>query len=255
MRKFGMKSVLQPLGEGAWLLGPLAVFASTALLVIHATHRPISPAGIVLFGTGVVAAYALDHWADKPATQRPHGLLWLAGVAATIGASVACSLPVWKILLAAGLGLIGLAYRSLKKWPLCKTLVVAGTWTIAGVSFPINWQGQDLLLAPLGGALLAVFAAGALLCDFKDHTADAQSGVRTAVVLWGPTVASVVAVGLAICGVAAALTTGHRGLAAAGLALAALASSPKLVSRPVLGPTLVDGALALPAVLILAGLA
>jgi hypothetical protein len=255
MRKFGMKSALPSLGEGAWLLGPLAVCGSTILLVVHATSLPFSPAGAGLFCDGVIAAYALDHWADAPVTQRSSALLWLAALAAASGALAACSLPSWKFCLAAGLGLVGLSYRQLKKWPMSKTVLVAGTWTVAGVSFPVEWSVHHLFLIPFGGALLALFAAGALLCDFKDGAADSQAGVRTLVVLGGPGVAAGVAGLLALGGVLAALSAGRPGLVAAGLALAALAASPRLVSRPVLGPALVDGALTLPAVLILLGLA
>jgi 4-hydroxybenzoate polyprenyltransferase len=136
-----------------------------------------------------------------------------------------------------------------------KTILVASAWTAASVGFPVEWDARDLLLSPFGGALFALFAADALLCDLKDGSADARTGVRSAVVLWGQPVTTILAGGLALTGLAAALAVGRLGLAGAGLALAVLAMCPKLVTRPVLGPALVDGALVLPAVLILAGLA
>ncbi len=250
-----MHRALNYIGRSVWLLGPLAVCGSTTLLAVRATGHPLSRAGTLLFAAGVVTTYALDHWADLPRTRRPQYLLWLAGLAAIMGLLAAVWLPWGKIALAGALGMVGLFYRKLKKWPLSKTLFVAGAWTVAGVCFPIDWQGQDLFFAPFGGALLAIFTAGALLCDFKDCSTDAQAGVRTAVVLWGPRMAALTAAILALGGVVVAVTAGRPGLVAAGVALAALAASPKLISRPVLGPALVDGALALPALLILTGLA
>jgi len=249
-----MRARFHQAGQSAWLLGPLAVCFSTMLLVAHATHRPWSGAGIILFAAGVTAAYALDYWADQP-TRRPQSILLLAAFATLAGFTAAWMLPGWKILLAAALGTVGLAYRHWKKWPLMKTFLVAGAWTLAGVSFPVQWDARDLLLAPFGGALLAVFASGALLCDLKDDEADTRAGVRTAVVLWGRRPAAILAGALAVGGVLAALAADRRGLAGAGLALATLAVFPKVAAQPILGPALVDAALALPAVLILAGLA
>jgi len=246
---------LKCLPDGGWLLGPLAVCGSTVLLVAHATARPVSAAGVVLFAAGVVAAYALDHWVDLPPARRSPLFLYITGLAALTGLMACLWLPGWKIALATALGVVGLSYRSWKKWPLVKTLLIAGAWTAAGVGLPIAWDTRDLFFASFGGALFALFAADALLCDFKDGAADARAGVRTAVVLWGRRTAAIVAAGLAMGGVIAALAAGRPGLAAAGLMLAGLAAFPNLISRPVLGPALVDGALVLPAVLILAGLA
>ena len=249
-----MKQRFEKLGSGVWLLGPLAVCFSMVLLVAHAAGRPLSPAGVTLFVAGVIAAYAFDFWADHPA-QHFNAVLWLAGFATMAGLMAACWLPLWKVALAAALGLAGLTYRRWKKWPLGKTFLIAGAWTAASIGFPVEWDARDLLLSPFGGALFALFAADALLCDLKDGSADARTGVRSAVVLWGQPVTTILAGGLALTGLAAALAVGRLGLAGAGLALAVLAMCPKLVTRPVLGPALVDGALVLPAVLILAGLA
>ncbi len=234
------------------LLGPLAVCLSTVVLIGHVTGRPWSPAGIVLFAAGVIAVYALDFWADQPA-PRPRAMLLLVAAASLVTAAASLALPIWKIALAAGLGLIGLVYRQVKKWPLAKTLLVAGGWTAASVCYPVVWEAQDLLHAPLGGALLALFAANALLCDLKDERRDAGAGVRTAPVLWGRRVTTRLAGVLAIGGMVVALLAHRVGLAGAGLALAALAMAPQTVAQPVLGPALADAALTLPALLILAG--
>lgn len=238
-----------------WLLGPLAVCASTILLVLHATGRPASSAGIVLFVAGVVATYILDHWLDAPARWSRRQLAGAMTPVVLAGLFAALWLPMWKIGLAGLLGFVGIFYRELKKWPLGKTWLVAVSWAAAGACFPVAWDARDLLFAPLAGVLLVFFAAGALLCDFKDSAADARRGVPTAVVLWGPQTAAFVAGGLAVASMFAALLLGRRGLAVAALALAILAAQPKLLARPVLGPALVDGALTLPALLILSGLA
>ncbi len=249
-----MKEELEEFCAAVWLLGPLAVCCSTVVLVVHATGRPLSPAGVVLFAAGVVAAYALDFWADHP-TRRGDAALTLAAVASLAGGVAAWWLPGWKIALAAVLGVGGLTYRRWKKWPLGKTVLVAGGWTAASVGFPVLGNASDLLFPPFGAALFALFAANALLCDLKDGEADARAGVRSAVVLWGPPVAARGAAALAFAGVLAARAVGRPGLAAAGLALTALAVFPNTLAHPRLGPALADGALALPAVLILAGLA
>jgi len=149
---------------------------------------------------------------------------------------------------------VGLGYRSLKKIPLAKTLLIALAWAVAGVGFSVAPSPPLALGLEIRAALFAVFAAGALLCDFKDIEADAQGGIGTAQVLWGPVVAAGLAAVLAMLGVVVSAALHRPGLACAGIVLAGLSLFPRVVSRPVLGPLLVDGALALPAVFILSGL-
>jgi len=249
-----MANTLKRIGGGAWLAGPVAICISSVLLVIHATARPITMAGVVLFAAGVIAAYSLDYWTDYPA-RRTILLPVVIGAAMLAGIGAAFWLPGWKIVLAFLLGVVSLAYRKWKKWPLAKTLMVAGAWTIASVAFPIEWHAHELLSVPLNIAMFATFASNALLCDLKDGAADARAGVYSAVVLWGQPTTTVIAAVLALTGVLAALTAHRLGLAGAGLALCLLAAFPRWVSQPVLGPALVDAALALPALFILAGLA
>jgi hypothetical protein len=245
---------IKRLGAGAWLLGPLAICFSSVLLVAHVTARPISVAGVVLFAAGVMAAYILDYWMDHPA-RHTFLVLATAGLATVVGIEATLWLPGWKIALAAGLGIMSLAYRRWKKWPLAKTIMVAGAWTTASVAFPVQWPAQELLFTPFNVALFALFASNAMLCDLKDGTADSRTGVRSAVVLWGPPATTAIAAGLALVGVFAALAAQRHGLAGAGLVLCLLAAFPRLVCKPVLGPALVDAALTLPAVFILTGLA
>ncbi len=249
-----MAIIIKRIGGGTWLLGPLAICFSSILLVIHATARPITVAGVVLFAAGVIAAYSLDHWTDNPA-RRSFLLPAVASMAMLAGLWAAFWLPGWKIGLAFLLGVASLGYRRWKKWPLVKTILVAGAWTIASVAFPIEWHAHELLSAPLNIALFATFASNALLCDLKDGAADTRAGVRSAVVLWGQPATTTLAAGLAVAGVMAALAAHRPGLAGAGVALSLLAAFPRWVSRPVLGPALADAALTLPAVFILAGLA
>jgi hypothetical protein len=249
-----MAITLKRIGSGAWLAGPVAICFSSILLVIHATAQPITIAGVVLFAAGVVAAYTLDYWTDHP-VRHSFLLPALASAALLAGLGATFWLPGWKIVLAFLLGVVSLAYRRWKKWPLVKTLMVAGAWTIASVAFPVEWHAPELLSVPLNIALFATFASNALLCDLKDGAADAHAGVRSAVVLWGQLTTTVIAAVLALTGMFAALAAHRLGLAGAGLALGLLAAFPRWVSQPVLGPALVDAALALPAVFILARLA
>ena len=239
--------------QWTWLPGPLAMCFSTILVAAKATGLPVSVPGATLFTAGVVVAYTWDRWADCPIGPRPRWCLIAAIVASVVGLSVTAWLPVEKIGLAVGLGLLGLGYRRLKKFPLLKTGLIALAWAAAGVGFPLEGLPPWPISFLLAATLFAVFAAGALLCDFKDIAADAQGGVPTAPVLWGRAAASALAAGLAVAGGLAAIVMGRPGLVCTGMVLAGLAAFPGTVSRPVLGPLLVDGALALPAVFILTG--
>jgi 4-hydroxybenzoate polyprenyltransferase len=226
---------------------------STILVTIKATGLPVSVPGATLFTAGVVTAYTWDRWADCPEGPRPVWCLIASVVAAIVGLAITPWLSPEKIALAVGLGLLGLGYRRLKKFPLLKTGLIALAWAGAGVGFPVQPLPPSDIAFRLGVALFAVFAAGALLCDFKDVLADARSGVRTAQVLWGRAAAASLAAALAVAGVAVALLLNRPGLVCSGLVLAGLSCFPQICSRPVLGPLLVDGALALPAVFILSG--
>jgi 4-hydroxybenzoate polyprenyltransferase len=228
---------------------------STILVAVKATGLPLSIPGATLFMAGVVTAYTWDRWADCPVGPRPTWCLVASVVAAMVGLVIAAWLPLEKIAIAVGLGLLGLGYRRLKKFPLLKTGLIALAWAAAGVGFPVEPLPSLEISLRLGAVLFAMFAAGALLCDFKDVADDARGGVRTAQVLWGRAVAAGLAAALAVAGVALALTMNRPGLVCSGLVLAGLSFFPQIVSRPVLGPLLVDGALALPAVFILSGLA
>jgi len=240
--------------QWTWLPGPLAMCFSTILVVAKATGLPVSIPGATLFTAGVVTAYTWDRWVDCPASPRPVWCLLSAGCATLVGLAAALWLPLTTVGVAMALGVVGLAYRSLKKIPLAKTMLIALAWAVAGLGFSVATTPPLAAGLEIGAALFAVFAAGALLCDFKDIEADARGGVGTAQVLWGPVAAACLAAVLALLGVMVAAMLHRPGLACAGVVLAGLSLFPRLVSRPVLGPLLVDGALALPAVFILSGL-
>jgi 4-hydroxybenzoate polyprenyltransferase len=249
-----MAMVITKIGRSVWLVGPLAICFSSILLVAHATGRPITLAGVVLFFMGVIVAYSVDHWIDHP-MERTRFLPTIASLAILAGLATTLWLPIWKIGLALALGCASLAYRQCKQWPLGKTLLVAGAWTAASVAFPVDWNSPERPSPPLILALFATFAANALLCDLKDVVADNCAGVRSAVVLWGQPATIALAAGFALAGALAALAVHRYGLAGAGVALCFLSAFPQWVGKPVLGPALVDCALVLPAVFILAGLA
>jgi len=245
-----MTTAIKQIGHHTWLLGPLAICFSSILVVAHATMHPFAIAGVVLFFAGVIAAYTLDHWMDHP-DQRSRFLGVTTGLAIFIGLGAALWLPGWKIAVALALGVISLAYRRCKQWPLVKTFLVAGAWTTASMAFPVDWNTREIAPAALIIALFATFAANALLCDLKDGVADTRTGVRSAMVLWGEPAATALAAALAMTGVLAALAAHRLGLAGAGLMLCALTIFPRWISRPILGPALADSALVLPAVFIL----
>jgi 4-hydroxybenzoate polyprenyltransferase len=224
------------------------------LVVARAAGQPVSVSAAAFFAAGVTVAYTFDRWADPPGQERPTWCLVVAMIAAMIGFWAALSLPLVKWIAAAILGLLGVSYRGLKRFPLLKNVLVALAWTVAALCFSVAVWPPLKVGAPLGAAIFAVFAAGALLCDFKDVAADTRRGVQTAPVLWGPARAAWVAAGLAALGALAGGMVGRPGLICTGLALAVLAAFPAVISRPVLGPALIDGMLALPAILILTGL-
>ncbi len=238
----------------AWLPGPLAMCMAMILVVARATGQPVSWPAATFFAAGVTVAYTFDRWADPPGDSRPSWCLIVAVLAGMIGFVAAFSLAPSKWAAAAVLGLLGLSYRALKKYPLLKNILVALAWTVAALGFSVAAWPPLQLGALLACAIFAVFAAGALLCDFKDVAADARRGVPTAPVLWGPARAAGVAALLAALGALAGGAAGRPGLVCTGLALAGLAAFPSLISRPVLGPVLIDGVLALPALFILGGL-
>ena len=71
-------------------------------------------------------------------------------------------LPLAKIGVAMALGLVGLAYRGLKKFPLLKNALVAMSWSAAGLCFSVANFPSARGWVPLGGAIFAVFLAGAI---------------------------------------------------------------------------------------------
>lgn len=147
------------------------------------------------------------------------------------------------------LGLIVIAYPLASRVAAGKTVAVAACWTWGAASLPAdNLEPPALVLA----AVFALVAAGAILCDLKDAEGDRAAGVRSLAVVLGARGARRVAGCLAVVGVATALASGAVLLAATGIALVAAAALPRVVGRSLVGPVVVDGALALPALALLA---
>jgi hypothetical protein len=102
--------------------------------------------------------------------------------------------------------------------------------------------------------MLLLMASGCLLCDLSDVTSDRASRVRSVPVLLGGETAVRIAVALAALGALSALGLHRPGLAVGGLGLAVLGFFPSLLATDDIGPLVVDVALTVPGMLIVARL-
>lgn len=139
-----------------------------------------------------------------------------------------------------------LGYHWLKRLPLLKTPLIGLAWVWACITLPY----PDSRVSPTFAlSLFLLFAAGAVLCDLKDAEADRSHGTRTLPVLLGTRPACAIATGLAITGMV--LPGYPKELIPTALLLALLAQFPKLLTKPAVGPMLVDAVYLLPGLITL----
>jgi 4-hydroxybenzoate polyprenyltransferase len=214
---------------------------------------------MVLFLAGIASAYSLDRLLDRPADGYPRWL-WLA-LAATFMTSALAGLlaivylPIQTIAAVIVFAAASLLYRRLKRYPMAKTILVAMVWTWAGAALPISshhWAAWDWWSLSVSWPLVLLLSAGCILCDLKDAEADRRLGVRSLPVVLGMSGAIVIASALALSGAALAWTEGRMGLFYSGALLLAVTQFRPVLSRPAIGPLLVDAILSLPGFLILA---
>ncbi len=229
-----------------------------AVVVRRATGRPWDAAGVALLLVGIGAAYSLDRVLDPPA-QQPRWMTRLlmvaAGAATAVGGLVLPRLPPQSALLVPVAGALALAYPRLKRVSLGKTLVVPFVWTWCAIVLPDgdgSWLGWRWFMEPVAAPIFLLMTAGCVLCDLKDATRDRAAGVPSMPAMVGPVVAARLALAIAVAAAALALAEGRPALAWSAAILCALALRPALVAVDDVGPLLVDVALTLPGVLIVA---
>jgi len=238
------------------LAAPLGLAWGLGRWLAATAGAPLDAGGAWLVAGGGLAAYVADRWPRPglPASDNPVRDALLRrrrpalAAALLLAAALACAgwrrlgAPPWPTL--ALLAPPTLAYPLLKRRTLLRSALVPAVWTLA----------LARLAAPRAGGLagLALFlllAAGTLLCDLKDAAGDRALGYGGAAATFGPVVALrgarrllLIATGLAA--VAPWPTAARAALAATALGLLALAAAPRLLARELLGPALVDWALA-----------
>lgn len=239
---------------------PVALGWSIAQVVHRATNVPLYSNGLMLFLSGIWAAYSLDRLADSPPNQ-PRFLrvaLFIGLFFSVILCAVsAAHLSVKTLSAVLVFSFLAVLYRRLKKYPLLKTLIVAMVWVWAGVALSVandEWLGWQWWTISASLPLLLLIAAGCILCDFKDMKADEEQGVKSLPVLLGIQKTILIVTILASAAVAVALSQNRVGLAVSGAVMIGLAQYPSILATEDIGPLLVDFILTLPGILIVSKL-
>ncbi len=236
---------------------PIALGWSISQVIHRATGIPLYSNGVMLFLSGIWAAYSLDRLADSSSTAQPRFLrlaLWLGLFISIILCAVsAAHLSVKTLSAVLIFSFLAVLYRRLKKYPLLKTLIVAVVWVWAGVALSVandEWLGWQWWTVGVSLPLLLLIAAGCILCDFKDMEADAAQGVKSLPVLLG--IRQTILIVSILAGIAAviALFQDRLGVAVSGAVMIVFAQYPKILATEDIGPLLVDFILTLPGILI-----
>ncbi|MDE3156498.1 MAG: UbiA family prenyltransferase [Acidobacteriota bacterium] len=240
---------------------PVALGWSIALVWNQVSERPVSHAGLAVLLWGILGAYSLDRLLDGSPPADPRWLRCLLVGAFTVSASVSLvyltRLPAGTVAMIPLLAAIGFFYRRLKRYPLTKTVLVPAVWVWAGLALPAadgSWFGWRALRLPVAAPLMALFAAGCLLCDVKDAEADRRAGVRSLPAVFGIPATIAVATALAVAGALMAWLQQRTGLLVTGLALVGLGQWTTILMAGPAGALVVDLALTIPGVLIVAHL-
>lgn len=255
-------------------------------VVQRATSRVVSMPGAVLFLAGIGAAYGFDRLIDPPGRREDTADIAVAATSESAegdssrgvtfrrwtlrcSTAVCFALVAWAVvqmpqrgaITAALLAAASLCYFQLKRVPFVKTVTVAVAWTWACWSLPWRDVGSTALTTafPIAGhgslvlALMLFLAAGCVLCDLKDATADAERGIPSLPVLYGGRVTCGVAVALAFLSAGIGWCSGVGSVAAGGVVLGIAALFPGVLGDGEYGAMLVDAVLILPGVLVWAG--
>jgi 4-hydroxybenzoate polyprenyltransferase len=236
---------------------PVAMGASTALVVQRATGKPVDGAGLALLLFGILAAYSLDRLRETATNEESQRLLLTLRIGTAIGiagsAVLLVLLPFRIAMLGPVLGILVLAYSRLKSLPILKTVLVSAVWTWSLIAFPFHdgsWLGWHAWMLPVAIPLACLYASGCLLCDLKDMQHDRAASVASLPVLVGTRATIATAIVLAAIGAVVAVSQHRIGLSVGGAGLVLAALRPNVLADDVLGPLLVDGILTLPGLLV-----
>lgn len=208
---------------------------------------PCRSRGVLYAVAGAATVYSADRLGDP---LMPDGTRRFLLGAIVLGLLViAYLLPgaSWRTwIVIAGAGSAGLLHRWVRHW-VPKNVVVSAAWTAvvtdaAGIAHPS--------ITMLGVIAVTMWSA-CLLCDFKDDAVDAHDGTITLARVvgsrgrrWAAFAGLVVAVGMAHWGQLSWIEATAAGLVP-------LALVPSFTARPIIGPIVVDGTLALPGLIAL----
>lgn len=236
----------------------LAVVALTKVMAQVFPGAVYYPAGAWSLYLGVLLVYTGDRLVERGRVPRAlQATLWsvVAGCLVVM-AYLALRDPGRLIPVEAALGVVSLIYSRAKSSPVLKTVMVTLTWWFGCAFLPYDLLGghelhPELLLRPAVLGFAFMFVPSALLCDFKDQESDARAGVRSLPVMLGARGAQWVSA--ACAGLGFALSVWDGAWAGAATALLMLAVTPwlRLLRRPLLGPLVVDGLLAVPGLVLL----
>ncbi len=211
------------------------------------------PAGAWSLYLGVLVVYTGDRLVERGRVpESMHTFLWsVIGVALLVMGYFALLDP-WRLLpVEAGLGLVSLAYGTIKGGPLIKTTGVVTTWWVGCTLLPYDLLGDhqlhpELLFYPAVIGFAIMIAPSTLLCDFKDEESDAKAGVRSLPIILGPRGAQLVCAVLATTGMVIAGLYGAWATAITAFLMLAVSPFLRLLRRPLAGPLTVDSLLTLP---------
>ena len=207
--------------------------------------------GLLSLMAGVLLVYTCDRLLEVGRVAAPlRGFLWLSAAVSAM-ACVICA-ALWPARLFLVQGLLGIAaglYVWLKHYAAAKTSIVAATWCIACSLLPIQ-QGGDavpyyLVITPQALSIALMVAAGAIMCDYKDEVVDRAAHVWSLPLYLGHGRTVWLTSLLALMAALLAYWVRAWSLVATAALICMLGLRPSLLARPLLGPVLVDGVLAL----------
>jgi len=227
------------------VLGLLGIAAAAHQIL----RWPWHDCGIVLLVAGGTAVYAGDRL-GKPWLRRSRALR--AGAALVVLAALAilawwgwrCRAHAWPgLAIAAPLALL---HTPIKRVPFAKAPLIGVGWAATSVLLPLHRPGWEDEATAAIAVLAGIVAAATVLCDLKDTEGDTRKRARTLPVLLGFDRARTIAALVLICAAPLAVWIGSPALGASACALLVCATRPRLLQRPLLGPTVVDACLVLP---------
>jgi UbiA prenyltransferase family len=235
----------------------LAVVALTKVVAQVFPHARYYPAGAWSLYLGVLLVYTGDRLAERGRVPRVlQAPLWgLVGACLVVMGYFALRDPGRLLPVEIALGVVSVIYGTAKNSPVLKTVMVTATWVLGCTFLPYDLLGDtqlhpELLLHPSVIGFAFMFVPSALLCDFKDQESDARAGVRSLPVILGARGAQCVSAASASLGLALSLYSGAWAAAATALLMLAVTPWLRLLRRPLLGPLVVDGLLAVPGLLL-----